>query len=34
MLNLKNFDKTLKYIKNCQFGDGWVSGDRIGEAFK
>lgn len=21
-------------IKNCQFGDGWVSGDRIGEAFK
>jgi hypothetical protein len=21
-------------IKNCQFGDGWVSGDRIGKAFK
>lgn len=21
-------------IKNCQFGDGWVSGDRIGRAFK
>lgn len=21
-------------IKDCQFGDGWVSGDRIGKAFK
>lgn len=21
-------------IKNCQFGDGWVSGGRIGKAFK
>ena len=21
-------------IKNCQFGDGWVTGDRIGKAFK
>lgn len=21
-------------IKNCQFGDGWVSGNRIGKAFK
>lgn len=21
-------------IKNCQFGDRWVSGDRIGKAFK
>lgn len=21
-------------IKNCQFRDGWVSGDRIGKAFK
>lgn len=21
-------------IKDCQFGDGWVTGDRIGKAFK
>lgn len=21
-------------IKDCQFGDGWVAGDRIGKAFK
>ena len=21
-------------IKGCQFGDGWVTGDRIGKAFK
>lgn len=21
-------------IKNCQFGDGWVTGDRIGKALK
>lgn len=21
-------------IKDCQFGDGWVSGERIGKAFK
>lgn len=21
-------------IKDCQFGDGWVTGDRIGRAFK
>lgn len=21
-------------IKNCQFGDGWVTGDRIGRAYK
>ena len=21
-------------IKNCQFGDGWVTGDRIGKAYK
>lgn len=21
-------------IKNCQFGDGWVTGERIGKAFK
>lgn len=21
-------------IKDCQFGDGWVSGDRVGKAYK
>ena len=21
-------------VKNCQIGDGWVTGDRIGRAFK
>lgn len=31
-LNIKGV--AIVDIKNCQIGDGWVTGDRIGRAFK